>query len=257
MRNELGHVGGVRARWRFSVGCARATALIRTRATVSRPAPGTASIRAVVFAGIAAAVGLAAYGLVHYPGLRSDSSTWVSLASFLALLAGYALITLALSGNQTDQASVACRYGLAGGLVIGAAWFVILAPTSILKSWVAFPLVIVLLGPACVAALVGRSARDPRMGARAALWSGIVSGLTVFTIWVTATYLSNGRPYDPGLLRDFQQSGAHDLATYAVSDNLGSGLVLLLIVPLIALALGSLTAHLATGPTRSTSRATR
>ena len=116
---------------------------------------------------------------------------------------------------------------------------------------------IVLLGPACIAALAGRSAGDAGTGTQAALWSGIVGGLAAFGIWVTETYLKNGRPYDPGLLRDFHRSGTHDLATYAVGDNLGSGLVLLLLVPIVALALGSVTARLGAGTARSASEGSR
>jgi len=71
----------------------------------------------------------------------------------------------------------------------------------------------------------------------------------VFIVWVTVTYTHAGGPYDPGLIRDFYKSGAPDLTTYGVSDNLGSGLVLLLMIPTVALALGSLTARLsATAP---------
>ena len=168
--------------------------------------------------------------------------------ALVALLLGYALITLALSSSRRAQAGIARRYGLAGGLAIGAAWFVIYSPTDLLKGWVVIPLAVVLLGPACIAALAGRSARDARTGTHAALWSGIVGGLVVFIVWVTATYLRDGRPYDPALLRDFHRSGAPDLATYAVSDDLGGGLVLLLLVPVVALALGSLTARLAAEP---------
>jgi hypothetical protein len=207
-------------------------------------------MRVLVFAGIAAALTLAAYGLFHYPGLRSGYNAWASVLVFFALLLGYAVITLALSSDQTAGASVARRYGLAGGLAIGAAWFIILSPTDLLKGWVMVPLAVALLGPACVAALAGRSARNARMGTQAALWTGIIGGLVVFLVWVTATYLRDGRPYDYGLLRDFHRSGAPDLATYAVSDNLGSGLVLLLLVPTVALALGSLSARLASKPTR-------
>jgi hypothetical protein len=47
-----------------------------------------------------------------------------------------------------------------------------------------------------------------------------------------------GRPYDPGLVRDFHNSGAPDLATYAVSDNLGAAMVLMLLVPLMTATLG-------------------
>jgi hypothetical protein len=35
--------------------------------------------------------------------------------------------------------------------------------------------------------------------------------------------------YAAGLVEHFRKSGAQDLPTYAVSDNLGSGLVLLLL----------------------------
>jgi hypothetical protein len=68
---------------------------------------------------------------------------------------------------------------------------------------------------------------------------------------VTVTYANAGGPYDSGLVRDFHKSGAPDLATYAISDDLGSGLVLLLMVPTVALALGSLSARLAAATRRT------
>jgi hypothetical protein len=92
------------------------------------------------------------------------------------------------------------------------------------------PLLVALFGPAIVAAVAGRRTRDSRTGTLAALWSGLVGGLTVFIVWVSVTYANAGGPYDVGLVKDFHKSGAHDLATYAVSDNLGSGLVLLLMI---------------------------
>ena len=72
MRNEHRFIDGRSARWRFSLGCAWAAALIRLRMRLSRPAPGTASSRTFVFAEITAAICLASYGLLHYPQLRSD-----------------------------------------------------------------------------------------------------------------------------------------------------------------------------------------
>ena len=80
-----------------------------------------------------------------------------------------------------------------------------------------------------------------------------MAGLTVFISWVTVTYADAGRPYDAGLVRDFHASGAHDLATYAISDDLGSGLVMLLVVPTVALALGSLSARLSATTRHTTS----
>jgi len=52
------------------------------------------------------------------------------------------------------------------------------------------------------------------------------------------------RGYDRQLLRDLPHSGAPDLATLAVSDALTSTLTLLILVPLTALASGSLAARL-------------
>jgi len=139
------------------------------------------------------------------------------------------------------------RHGLVGGAVIGAAWLVVLSPTEVFKQWVLVPLLIALLGPGCVAALAARASGVATAGTRAALWSGIVGGLLVFTVWMTATYARDGRPYDPQLLRDLPHSGAPDLATLAVGDALSSALTLLIVIPLTALAFGSLGGHASRG----------
>ncbi len=250
MSSELEHVRGSRARWRFSLGCVWAAISIQTTAAIRRPAPGATPIRTVVFGGIAGALALVTWGIVRYPGLRSSSGVWPSLAAFVGVLAVYAAITLALSSSASSHERLARRYGLGGGLAIGAAWFVVLSPTALLKEWVALPLAVALLGPACIAALTGRAARDAKAATHAALWSGIVGGLVVFVVWVSAAYLQDGGPYDAGLVRDFHRSGAPDLATYAVGDDLGSALVLLLLVPTVALALGSLVGRVTARPSR-------
>ena len=207
---------------------------------------GGERLRAVVFAGIAGAAGLVAYGLARYPGLRTENGVWASVALFISVLAIYGTITLALSRGMSPETVFARRYGLAGGVLVGVAWLAALAPPHVLKAWVALPLATAVLAPACIAGLAARR-RDATTGTRAALWSGIVGGLGIFVVWVTTTYARNGGPYDAGMLRDFHNSKARDLATYAVSDNLGSALVLLLLVPMLALAIGSLTAQLASG----------
>jgi hypothetical protein len=107
-----------------------------------------------------------------------------------------------------------------------------------------FPLLVAVLGPALVAIVAGHRAHDSGTGVLAALWSGLVGGLGVFIAWMVVTYASDGGPYDAGLVADFHKSGAPDLATYAVSDNLGGGLVLLVTIPTVALALGSLGARI-------------
>jgi hypothetical protein len=250
MSGELEQVRGSRARWRFSLGCVKAAISIRTSAAIRRPAPDATPIRGVIFVGIVGSFALVTYGLVRYPGLRSSAGLWPSLAAFVAVLAVYGTVTLALSNSALDDERLARRYGLGGGLAIGMAWFLVVSPTALLKEWVALPLAVALLGPAGIAALAGRSARDAKAATHAALWSGLVGGLLVFVVWVSAAYLQDGGPYDAGLLRDFHGSGAPDLATYAVGDDLGSALVLLLLVPTVALALGSLVARVAARPSR-------
>lgn len=250
MRAELDRIESGPQRWRFSLGCAWAAAVIRARATVGSKEPGGQCLRVVVFSALGAAAGLVGYGLARYPGLRSDSHVWAAVVVFLALLCVYAAVTLALSRGVSSQAIFGRRYGLVGGLLIGGAWLLALSPPGAFKSWVAFPLVIALFGPACLAFVTTRRSRDVATGTRVALWSGLIGGLAVFIVWVTATYAENGRPYDAGLLRDFHNSHAPDLTTYAVSDNLGSGLVLLLLVPTVALALGSLAARVASVSSR-------
>ena len=250
MQAELDRIAGGSQRWRFSLGCGWAAAVIRARATVGSKEPGGQGLRVVVFSALGAAAALVGYGLVRYPGLRSDSHVWAAVVVFLALLCVYAAVTLALSRGVSSQATFSRRYGLLGGLLIGGAWLLALSPPEAFKSWVAFPLVIALFGPAGLAVVATQQSRDVTTGTRAALWSGLVGGLAVFIVWVTTTYADNGRPYDAGLVRDFHNSHAPDLTTYAVSDNLGSGLVLLLLIPTVALALGSLAARVASVSTR-------
>ena len=90
---------------------------------------------------------------------------------------------------------------------------------------------IALFVPAALAASTAHATRDARAATATAIWSGLVGGLLAFITWVTATYLRDGRPYDPQLLRDFHHSHAHNLAAYAVSDNLGTALSLLVLIP--------------------------
>ena len=60
----------------------------------------------------------------------------------------------------------------------------------------------------------------------------------MFLLWAGEAVVAAGRPYDAGLLRDFATSGAPDLATYAVNESLGTGIMLLVLVPLVSVATG-------------------
>jgi hypothetical protein len=242
MLGEFDHIQGRWARWRFSLGCAWATGRIR----VQSPEPGGGGLRAVILGCALVSVALVGFGLVQYPGLRSEPNFWGAMIVFLLTLLTYAMLAVLLARGASHQSVAARRFGLLGGLAVGTGWLLGIAPPAVLKGWVFLPLLIALAGPAVVAGLAGYRTRDLRTATLTSLWSGLVAGLTVFIVWATTTYTNAGRPYDDGLLRDFHTSGAHDLATYAVGDSLGSGLVLLLLIPFVALALGTLGARLLT-----------
>jgi hypothetical protein len=251
MIGEFDHIQGRRARWRFSLGCAWAIGRIR----VQSPEPGGAGLRAVIVGCAVVSFALVAYGLIQYPGLHSEPNFWGAMIVFLLTLLTYAVLAVLLARGASDQSINARRFGLLGGITVGAGWLLGIAPPAVLKGWVFLPLLIALAGPAVVAALAGHRTRDLRTATLTALWTGLVAGLTVFIIWTTTTYTNAGGPYDDGLLRDFHTSGAHDLPTYAISDNLGSGLVLLILIPTVALALGTLAARILTRPKRLSTRA--
>jgi hypothetical protein len=101
------------------------------------------------------------------------------------------------------------------------------------------PLMLVGFPLACLAVgALGTRRGGAATGALPVVMSGVVAGLVVFLGWTAYTVARDGRPYDAGLVRDFHSSGAHDLATYAVNDDLGTAMVLLLAVPLLTIVLG-------------------
>lgn len=82
-----------------------------------------------------------------------------------------------------------------GGVVIAAAWLVVLVPTAWLKQWVLVPLLIALLGPGCVAALAARAGTHVTAGTRAALTIDLAAAragsarATVYRRWATEAEL--------------------------------------------------------------------
>ncbi len=64
----------------------------------------------------------------------------------------------------------------------------------------------------------------------------------MFIAYAIATFVNQGHPYDAALIDEFHRSGATNLTTYAVGDALSGAAVMLVVVPVIALALGSLCA---------------
>ena len=184
MSGELDRIDGPAARWRFSIGCAWAAVVIRSR---SRERGGE-GLRVCRVCRIATALLLTVYGVVRYPGLRADGHALLGVARVLRrrprCLCSDCAVPLARPDTRRESvlAATACwgrlddRDRLAGSALADACSEELRAG-SVCSSRSSVPV------------LVGRSARD---GVHRCRGRPIVGGLLVFAIWVTLD-LSQGR----------------------------------------------------------------
>jgi hypothetical protein len=244
MTGELDELSGRAERWRFALSCSRATVV-----APSRMDRGNLPIVAAFATATAACGVLTGVAFARYPGIVTGAGTWLALAAFLVALAAYLAAALVLL-RRLDRTSIGTvRVALVGGAVVATLWLAVggvsaWAPSKTIST------VLLLVAPAAsvgVGAVAGLTGRSFRTGCLAILLSAVGAGLIVFIGWVGDTLLNAGRPYDSGMVRDFHSSGAHDLATYAVNDNLGSAMVLLVMVPLVATFFGLVGVALAAG----------
>jgi hypothetical protein len=234
MLGELGQYKGF-ARWRFALGCAVAAIGLPRRGRSGR------WVMASVLVASIASAGLVGYGFVRYPGMVTGTGTWLALAAFAAVLAGFVVIT----GATTRQSPVAVT-GLVCGCALAGVWIVVGAIALSTRNTASmFFLLILPLASIGVGVVGTRRGRTRTAGRRAALVSAVVAALAVFLVLATDTLITGGRPYDAGQLQDFATSGYPDMATYAVSDNLGTAMVLLLLMSVMTAVLGSAGAALA------------
>jgi hypothetical protein len=230
MFGELHQLAGRWQRWRFAVGCAGAAVFMPSR----RADSADLAARLVAATALACA-GLVAYGLAHYPQILNHGRTWPVLVIFLSVLAGYTVISTML----VRRGPIA-RAGLTGGLGLAAVW--IIAGTPVVsharQSAYSFLLLAIPITAFAVGAAAARRNRTAAVRQQVVLFSALVAGLVLFLAYAGDTLLTAGGPYDAGQVRDFPGSGLPDLATYAVSDNLGSAMMLLLLVPIATAAIG-------------------
>ncbi len=229
MFGELQQLESQPQRWRFAVGCATAALFLPSRAESAGLAAKLVAATALTCAG------LVAYGLIRYPGVLTHGGTWPVLVTFLAVLAGYTVI----AGALVRRGPVA-RSGLASGIGLAAVWIITGIAAVSHPSHPAYSLVLLFIPMGSLAVGVAAAARSHTAVVRqqVVLLSAIVAGLVVFLVLATDTLLTAGGPYDAGQIRDFPTSGLPNLATYAVSDNLGTAMMLLLLVPALTTACG-------------------
>jgi len=245
MLGELEQLESSRVRWRFAVGCVAASLRVGRR----RGDPGSRIVLATA-AGAISSAGVVAYAFARYPGLREGAGTWLDLTAFVLVLAIYVITSVILVRANAPR-QVVTHLVLPGGLTV-AALPALLALTLPTARWIAVLTMLAAFGlaSAAVGVVGARRGRGAAAGRVTALLAAVVAGLVAFLIWVSDTLLTAGRPYDPGMVRDFAASGSHDLATYAVNDNLGSAMMLLLAVPVVASVIGYAGATVATRSTQ-------
>ena len=221
MLAELGQASDSRSRRQFALGCVRALVMSLPAVAVASFASGLLSVVLVLAA------------LIRYPGIVTGEGTWVAVGLFVCIIVGYVVVAAGLAvrlvGSRLTVGAVLAAAGTAGG------WMAFGFSAS-----VAFPagLPMALLGFGPVVALVlgwwaTRRASLPGAGVQCVGLAALLAGFTLFLLWAGEAVIFAGRPYDAGMLTDFRTSAAPDLATYAVNDSLGTGMMLLLLVPLV------------------------
>jgi hypothetical protein len=236
MRAEHASIEDPSERRRFARGCVRAALVAPWR-----PDGTAVLLRAVVAVAvavaIAVAIGLAAFGLAHYPGIRSG--WWIpELGAFIVILAIYAALGLRLSllGRPAARRAALLAALPAAALCAAAAggdgaWSYALALATVAL-------------PALAAAIAGRTG-DRDGAALAAGLCAVIAGLLAFAGYVTVTYATDGGTATPALLDEFRHSGATDYATWAVGDSLGGAIFMLAFVLTAGAALTALLAVVA------------
>jgi hypothetical protein len=242
MAAELAHVSGRQTRRRFVAGCLGALVL-------SLPAVAWVTLAAGLLS-----LAVVAAALVRYPGLVTGAGTWVALGFFVAVVVGYVVAAVGLSTRLQEKRVLVGA--VVAGTGIGCSWLSVGFSASVHVPAVV-SMTMLALGPGVAAAAGARAAGRSswRVGMQYVGLASLLAGFVLFLLWAGATVAFAGRPYDAGLVSDFRASGAHDLATYAVSDSLGSGMMLLLLVPLVSLVAGAVGATVAAHRARAGSPA--
>jgi hypothetical protein len=236
MLGELASIARRGERWRFATGCAR----VALTSPWSRGAPG----RSVVIAmglGAVACVGTVGLSIARYPAVITGRS-WLAIAVFVVVVAGYLVAAAALVRWLEGSSRGTIRVAMLGATGIAALWVAIgglasYAPSKTASTALMLALPVASFGVG-VAATNRSGTATATAGRYASLLAGLGAGLLGFVVWMGNTLVTAGGPYDPGMRRDFASSGARDLATYAVSDNLGSAMMLLLLIPVLAGSFG-------------------
>ena len=234
MLGELAHVEGRRERWRFVRGCARATLLARRPAQLTLMAVG---------AGVSASAGPVGFAFWRHPDLRLGISTTLYVEIFASALIGYSVLAVAAVRRLAAAGRQLLATALLGGAVIaGLCGLIGIAPEVGLTQRVGeVLLVVVVLAGAMVGAIGSRRAGRAATGRAAASLAAVVAGLSVFLVWVTGLLVASAPADEVDSLRVYAAAYVPPVEpTTQLSDQLGGAIGLLVLIPLLAMALGCL-----------------
>jgi len=228
MAGELGQYHGA-ARWQYALGCA-----VAALGLPRRGGSGRWVVMSVLVAAIASAA-LVGNEFIRYPRMVTGAGTWLALATFAVALTGFVVVTGVITRESRNGGTA-----LVAGCVTAGVW---IAVGVVLLSLHSKGLVFVLLALPLLSVAVGvvgaRRGQTRTAGLRTAVVSAVVASLVVFLVLAVNIMITGGRPYDAGQIQDFATSGYPDMATYAISDNLGTAMVLLLFMSVTNTVFGS------------------
>jgi hypothetical protein len=232
MRTELACVDGRAARWRFALGGVRAALSARLFGRLTgQPGMSVVVIGALVCAGLVVAA------LATYPSLLGERKLPLLLGVLTVVLLGYTLIASAWVRNNTPAVHGARATGLIAGVVLGVVWLVFAAAWWNLHGW---PLVAAVVLPVVAGGYFARSTGGALTAMKALTWPALVAGLVVFVGSAIDAFVTAGGPYDTGQLDEFHHSGYTSLAGYWMGEDLAVAAMLLIVVPCLTLAVGSI-----------------
>ena len=176
---ELSHLHAGGSRRRFVAGCLRAILL----APRTQDVPGR-SLVGVVTAVTIGCVGLVAYGLVHYPGIRTGAGVWVATAACLAALAAYLVTAVVVVGRLTESRRALVPLALLGGSAVAVLWLLVgVAATS---SWVpgVLPVLLIPLGSLTLGGAAAWRGRTSVAGRQVVVLAALARELAIPTVLV-------------------------------------------------------------------------
>ncbi len=202
-----------------------------------RPGPVAALIGAMVVAGVTSTIAVVVAVADDHPAAVSDSTHLYAIA-FAVVLCTYLALAPAIGTAPVST----LWWGLGAAAATCAAWLALLPSHATIEGlglWL-WPVG----GVAALLASIGaaRTTGNPMVGTRAAVTAAMVSAPVYFTLdllrVMTLHRYTLTSPYD---IAQYPHSGFPDVASFVLSDTIGSGIIAVMVMyPLVLGAVGLL-----------------